>query len=76
MVASGGFAMINPDSTMEISALEVVPVAHLDNQIVAEGLIETQKRVAKDDSEKAEIEIHQQVYSALNYALQKSSDGN
>lgn len=64
--------MVNPDSTMEISALEVIPIEHLDASTITQGLAESQKRVAKDDLEKAEIEIHHQVYSAMNYALQKS----
>lgn len=72
-LVSGGFATVNPDSTMAISAMETVPVEQLDPKMVTDGLAETSKRVAKDDAEKAEIQIHQEIYQAMNNAINKLS---
>lgn len=72
-LVSGGFATVNPDSTMTISAMETVPVEQLDPKTVADGLAEASKRVAKDDAEKAEIQIHQEIYQAMNNAISKLS---
>lgn len=71
---SGGFAMINPDSSMEISAIEAVPVDQLDLKAVSEGLAEVTRRAVapKSESDKAEILIQQEVYQAMNLAISKA----
>lgn len=63
--------MVNPDSSMEISAMEAVPLEQLDPKAVADGLAEATRRTAKDDTERAEVQIHQEIYQALNNALSK-----
>lgn len=76
MIVSGGFALINPDSSMEISAMEAIPVDQLDPNAVSEGLSQAQKRMATsptDESEKAEIQIHHEVYQAMSVAISKSA---
>jgi F-type H+-transporting ATPase subunit delta len=73
---SGGFALINPDSSMEISAMEAIPVDQLDPTAVSEGLSQAQKRMTTsptDESEKAEIQIHHEVYQAMSVAISKSA---
>ena len=65
--------MVNPDSSMEISAMEAVPLENLDPTVVANALAETGKRVAKDDVEKIELQIHQEIYQAMNNALVKAN---
>ena len=71
---SGGFAIVNPDSSMEISAMEAVSLEKLDPQAVANGLAEAQKRqtTVTDEMEKAEVAIHLQVYQAMSNALSKA----
>lgn len=60
---------------MDISAIEAVPVEHLDPTLVSEGVAEVARRQAApaaNDMEKAEIAIHQEVYQAMNNALNKT----
>lgn len=70
---SGGFATVNPDSTMQLMAMECVPVSQLDQTAVQNGYNEVQKRLASlansSEEERAEILIHQEVYQALHHAL-------
>lgn len=63
--------MVNPDSSMEISAMEAVPLDQLDPKAVSDGLAETLKRNSKDETEKVEIQIHTEIYTAMNNALTK-----
>ena len=65
--------MVNPDSSMEISAMEAVPLENLDPTAISNALTETGKRVTKDDVEKIEVQIHQDIYQAMNNALAKVS---
>lgn len=68
---------MNPDSSLDISAMEAVPVEHLDPKIIGDGLAEVAKRSATisiaSDSDKAEIQIHQEIYQAMNNAIAKVS---
>lgn len=67
--------MVNPDSSMEISAMEAVPVEQLDPKVVTDGLAEVNRRATAstiNDSDKAEIQIHQELYQAMNSAITKS----
>ena len=70
---SGGFATVNPDSSMEISAMEACLVEHLDQNAIDKGhaAAEGRKPITNDKMEAAEIEIHQQVFSALLAAVKK-----
>lgn len=75
-LVSGGFALVHPDSSMEISAMEAMSVDKIDGQTVAGKLTEAQKRQAAissatSEGEKAEIAIHLQVYQALSSAINK-----
>ena len=67
--------MVNPDSTLDISAMEAVPLSQLDSQAIKEALEETRKRSSspKDESESAEVKIHMQVYNALSQAVSSVS---
>ena len=56
--------------------MECVPVEQLDAKVVADGLAEVAQRNvggADEALQKAEIAIHQQVYQAMNSAIQKAS---
>lgn len=60
---------------MDISAIEAVPIEHLDPALVTEGLAEVTRRQAApaaNEMEKAEIAIHHQVYQAMNNAINKT----
>lgn len=64
--------MINPDSSLDISAMEAVPLSHLDSQAINKALEEVKKRSStpsKDETESAEVSIHMQVYTALSRAV-------
>lgn len=76
LIVSGGFATVNPDSTMQIAGMEICTLDQLDPKIVAEGLAKVQARQAAAASasadEKAEISILHEVYTAMNHALSKA----
>merc|ERR1719263_1677880 len=71
---SGGFASIDANSVLNISALEAVPVEDLDADAVKVGLAQYTDAAAsaKDDVEKAEAEIGVEVYSAMSFAITKA----
>ena len=69
---SGGFAVVNPDSTLDISAMEAVPLSHLDPHAITKALDHTKSRASgasRDETKALEIEIHSQVYTALSKAV-------
>lgn len=74
---SGGFATVNPDSSMQIAAFEAVTVDNIDPEAVSEGFNESQKKIqstsnsAATDPAKIEAQIHQEVYQQLLNALAK-----
>lgn len=74
---SGGFVTINPDSSMQISALEAVTLDKLDSQAVADGFAEAQRNIQSTanapstDISKIEAQIHVDVYQQLSNALMK-----
>jgi F0F1-type ATP synthase epsilon subunit len=60
---------------MELTAMEAVPVDQLDPKVITEALAETNRRAATtpaNELEKAEIQIHTEVYQAMNHAINKS----
>ncbi|KAJ9050095.1 delta subunit of the central stalk of mitochondrial F1F0 ATP synthase, atp16 [Entomophthora muscae] len=70
---SGGFAVINPDSSLNINAVEAFPIDSFDKEAVSAQLAEAQ-RVASGsgtEQEKAAASIQIEVYEALNSALSK-----
>ena len=64
---SGGFAVLNPDSSLNINAVEAVPVDQLDVEAARRALAEAQKRVerATSDKDKVAAEIEVEVYTAV-----------
>jgi len=64
---SGGFAVVNPDSSLNINAVEAVPVDQLDVEAARRALADAQKRVerATSDQDKIAAEIEVEVYSAV-----------
>ncbi|EIE83556.1 hypothetical protein G6F46_012074 [Rhizopus delemar] len=70
---SGGFATINPDSTLNINAVEASPLEELSLERVQAGLAEAQRNAASasSDKEKAVAKIEVEVYEALQHALTK-----
>eukprot|EP01132_Coremiostelium_polycephalum_P002281 gene2281-2808_t len=72
---SGGFAMINTDSTVFINAVEAVPIDQLDANAVKSGLTTytQQYNDATDEEQKAlaliGLEIHQQMAYAVGVTL-------
>lgn len=52
--------------------MEAVPLEQLDPKAVADGLAEVAKRTPKDDTERAEVQLHQEIYQAMSNALNKT----
>lgn len=74
---SGGFVTVNPDSTVQVAALEAVRLEEVSRERVEIGLKDAQERVSRtsskgvDDPERVDAQIHAEVFQALNYALGK-----
>ncbi|KAI8075371.1 F1 complex, delta/epsilon subunit of ATPase [Gilbertella persicaria] len=70
---SGGFATINPDSSLNINAVEAFPLEEISLERVQSGLAEAQRQAgsATTDQEKAAAKIEVEVYEALQHALSK-----
>lgn len=75
--ASGGFVTVNPDSTVQIAALEAVKLEEVSRERVEVGLKDAQERVGRtsnknvNDPERVDAHIHAEVFQALSYALGK-----
>eukprot|EP00002_Diphylleia_rotans_P002189 TRINITY_DN1135_c0_g1_i1.p1 TRINITY_DN1135_c0_g1~~TRINITY_DN1135_c0_g1_i1.p1 ORF type:complete len:181 (-),score=28.85 TRINITY_DN1135_c0_g1_i1:153-695(-) len=67
---SGGFAVVK-DSHVQISALEVVPVDHIDPDAVRSALADATKRLAdaKTDAERTEAQIALEFHTTLAASL-------
>ncbi|CAO3579017.1 unnamed protein product [Absidia cylindrospora] len=70
---SGGFATINPDSTLNINAVEASPLEDFSVERVQSALAEAQRVAAGNGSEaeKAAAKVELEVYEALQHALSK-----
>ncbi|KAI9225889.1 MAG: F1 complex, delta/epsilon subunit of ATPase [Piptocephalis tieghemiana] len=68
---SGGFAIINPDSTLNINALEAFPLDEFSPEAVASGLANAQKTATSGateaEREAAKVEI--EVFEAIQHSL-------
>ncbi|KAI8810488.1 F1 complex, delta/epsilon subunit of ATPase [Cladochytrium replicatum] len=70
---SGGFAVINPDSTLNINAAEAFPLDQIDFDAAKRQLEEANRKVssATTEADRAAAKIEIQVYEALSYAALK-----
>ncbi|KAI9250917.1 F1 complex, delta/epsilon subunit of ATPase [Phascolomyces articulosus] len=70
---SGGFAIINPDSTLNINAVEAAALDEISSENVKTALAEAQKVAngAGSDAEKAAAKVEVEVYEAIQHALSK-----
>jgi F-type H+-transporting ATPase subunit delta len=68
---SGGFASVNSDSILNLTALEAVTIDELDPEAVKLGLAQYSAAYASatEDYEKSEAEIGVEVYQAMSYAI-------
>ncbi|TPX32366.1 hypothetical protein SmJEL517_g04517 [Synchytrium microbalum] len=72
---SGGFAIINPDSTMNINAVEAVPLEQVDFDAARRGADEATRKASASGAseiEKAAAKAELEVFEAL-VAAQKSA---
>lgn len=73
MLASGGFATVNPDSSLQIAGMEIVTLDQLDRKVISEGLAKVQAQQLSSANataeKKAEIAILSEVYTAMSNAL-------
>lgn len=67
VAVSGGFAIMNPDSSLNITAVEAVPVDHLDIEAARRSLADAAKEVerAANDVDRAQAQIKVEVLSAV-----------
>ncbi|KAI8622280.1 ATP synthase F1 deta subunit, partial [Chytriomyces sp. MP71] len=66
--ASGGFAVINVDSSLNINAVEAFPIEDLDAEAARRGLEEANRRVnasGASDKEKAEARVEVELFEAV-----------
>ncbi|KAI9145461.1 epsilon subunit of F1F0-ATP synthase N-terminal domain-containing protein [Paraphysoderma sedebokerense] len=72
---SGGFAFMNPDSSLNINAVEAFPLDNFSLEAVRQNLSEANRQMgaAKDEKTKASFKAEVEVYTALESALSKSS---
>ncbi|KAI7859674.1 F1 complex, delta/epsilon subunit of ATPase [Circinella umbellata] len=70
---SGGFAIINPDSTLNINAVEAAALDEISPENLQTALAEAQKIAegAGSDAEKAAAKVEVEVYEAIQSALSK-----
>ncbi|KAJ2546879.1 delta subunit of the central stalk of mitochondrial F1F0 ATP synthase, atp16 [Coemansia sp. RSA 1933] len=68
---SGGFAIMNPNSVLNINAVEAFKLEDLDAQAVASNLAESQRllNAAKNEAEKAAAVIEVELYESIQSAL-------
>ncbi|KAJ3329790.1 delta subunit of the central stalk of mitochondrial F1F0 ATP synthase, atp16 [Blyttiomyces sp. JEL0837] len=69
---SGGFAVVNADSSLNINAVEAVPLEELDVEAARRGLDEAAKKESASgasDADKAAARIEREVYEAVVYAV-------
>ena len=68
---AAGFAFVHPNSICDVVAVEAVPVADLDPDVVKEGMAKfvTQLAQATSDEEKAQAQIGVEVHKAMSDAL-------
>ena len=69
--ATAGFAVVHPNSSAEISALEAVPLDELDAETIKQGLADYTAKLAQggDEYENAVAQVGIEVYSALSSAV-------
>ncbi|KAJ2761582.1 delta subunit of the central stalk of mitochondrial F1F0 ATP synthase, atp16 [Coemansia nantahalensis] len=72
---SGGFAIMNPNSVLNINAVEAFKLEDIDPQAVAANLAESQRLVAsaKDEITKEAAVIEVELYETLQSALAAKS---
>ncbi|KAJ1881576.1 delta subunit of the central stalk of mitochondrial F1F0 ATP synthase, atp16 [Coemansia sp. RSA 486] len=72
---SGGFAIMNPNSVLNINAIEAFKLEDIDAQAVASNLAESQRLAsnAKDEITKEAAAIEVELYEALQSALSAKS---
>ncbi|ORX61530.1 epsilon subunit of F1F0-ATP synthase N-terminal domain-containing protein [Hesseltinella vesiculosa] len=70
---SGGFAIVNPDSSLNINAVEATPLEDLSAERIQAALAQAQQTANGSGSEleKAQAKIEVEVYEALQNALSK-----
>ncbi|KAG0352850.1 delta subunit of the central stalk of mitochondrial F1F0 ATP synthase, atp16 [Podila minutissima] len=68
---SGGFATMNPDSSLNINAIEAFPVEEFSAEAVRTGLAEAQRLVnsGATEEEKLAAKIEVEVFEALQAAI-------
>ncbi|KAJ3207939.1 delta subunit of the central stalk of mitochondrial F1F0 ATP synthase, atp16 [Entophlyctis luteolus] len=65
---SGGFAVMNVDSSLNINAVEAVPIEDLDPSAAKQGLDEAVRKLnasGASEKEKAEARIEQELFEAV-----------
>lgn len=72
---SSGFAVIDQNSVLSISAVEAVPIDQLDKVAAQQGLDSAEKSLsnAKNDLRKAEAQVQVDVHSAMIAAIDGSA---
>ncbi|ORX43156.1 hypothetical protein BCR36DRAFT_304486, partial [Piromyces finnis] len=71
-IVSGGFAIINPDKSMSISAAEAYPLDYIDLSATKQNLIEAERQLPENsDEDRVRIKIAMEMYQAIIDAFEK-----
>lgn len=70
---SGGFAFVHPNSVADICVLEAAPLDQFDSTAVKQALQASQAAAATDDYEAAINRTAQELYAALDSAMEAKS---
>ena len=68
---AGGFAVVQPGSVLELSAIEAWPVDALNPMAIQRGLSEAAAVAGGSEKEKARAEVVREVYLAMQQAICK-----
>ncbi|OUM61044.1 hypothetical protein PIROE2DRAFT_45638 [Piromyces sp. E2] len=71
-IVSGGFAMVNPDKSMNITAAEAYPLDYIDLSATKQNLVEAERQLPESsDEDKVRIKIAMEMYKAIIDAFEK-----
>ncbi|ORX86338.1 hypothetical protein BCR32DRAFT_50315 [Anaeromyces robustus] len=71
-IVSGGFAMVNPDKSMNITAAEAYPMDYIDLEATKQNLIEAESQLpSSSDDDKVRIQIAIEMYKSIIEAFEK-----
>ncbi|ORY11370.1 hypothetical protein LY90DRAFT_708802 [Neocallimastix californiae] len=70
-IISGGFAMVNPDKSMNITAAEAYPLDYIDYEATKQNIVIAEKEIpGSSDEDKVRIKIAIEMYKSILNAFE------